>query len=414
MYSRLMTISLLTTLFTLMVIVSGVQAQDEMTTCPPDFAGYLSPQQIVGQHARTVPGSPLNLRPEPGTALARIGVIPGGVTLPVLDGPRCNEGYVWWQVAYDEQTGWVAEGNPDDGEYWIESRGILLTLDTPDGETHDFVLYDDDILERAECLPPPDDYTREQIGFATLNERTLAMLDHAQRIYEANGGQLVNFRQGITQGSYNAGGVAASFGTHDGGGAVDLSVRSVVDWSVMTTEIQPMLRALRLAGFAAWLRDTSELYVASPIHIHAIAVGDAELSPAARRQIDGPEGYLRGYNGLPVEDYSDDGQPLPDGYGEPVICRWMILQGFDDLRERDHFQAGLDYQQAGYAYYAIDSFSRSLRLNGDDPGVLRARGDTYYMLERYEAALADYRLYSALVDEPDAEIQQRITELAAQ
>jgi hypothetical protein len=177
------------------------------------------------------------------------------------------------------------------------------------------------------CWEPPDDYTRQWVNGVQLNARTLAMLDHAQTIYDSGGGVLT-FRQGLTQGSYNAGGVAASFGTHDAGGAVDLSVRSPITWDVMPDEIEPMIRALRVAGFAAWLRDTDELYPGSVIHIHAIAIGDAELSEAARAQIDGRFGYLRGYNGLPQMD----GKPIPDRHGGPVICPWMLAQGYGDMR----------------------------------------------------------------------------------
>jgi hypothetical protein len=177
------------------------------------------------------------------------------------------------------------------------------------------------------CMTPPDDYARAWINGVQLNARTLAMLDHAQVLYAAGGG-VIDFRAALTQGSYNAGGVAASFGTHDGGGAVDLSVRDPADWSVLYEEIGPMLRALRVAGFAAWLRDTGELYPDSPIHIHAIAIGDRELSPDARAQIDGRFGYLRGYNGLPQMN----GFPVADRHGPPVICDWMRDLGSDDLR----------------------------------------------------------------------------------
>jgi hypothetical protein len=183
------------------------------------------------------------------------------------------------------------------------------------------------VVEPDGCATPPDDYTRVWINGVQLNARTLAMLDHAHALYAAQGGVL-DFRTGLTQGSYNAGGVAASFGTHDGGGAVDLSVRNPADWAVMYDEIEPMLRTLRVAGFAAWLRDTGELYPDSPIHIHAIAIGDRELSEDARAQIDGRFGYLRGYNGLPQMN----GFPVPDRYGGPVICAWMRDLGFDDLR----------------------------------------------------------------------------------
>ena len=39
----------------------------------------------------------------------------------------------------------------------------------------------------------------------------------------------------------------------------------------------------------------------------------------------GPNGYFQGYNGLP-------GTPVPDQYGGPVICKWMIEAGYQDLR----------------------------------------------------------------------------------
>ena len=70
------------------------------------------------------------------------------------------------------------------------------------------------------CQKPPDDYTRVDISGWTLNQRTLAMLAHAQKLY---GGELEITGYAITQGSYHDNG-SASFGTHLGGGAVDLSI----------------------------------------------------------------------------------------------------------------------------------------------------------------------------------------------
>ena len=153
------------------------------------------------------------------------------------------------------------------------------------------------------------------------------MLDHAQALYDAHGG-VIDLRVALTQGSYTGGALAASFGTHDGGGAVDLSVRDPVTWEVLRDEIEPLIAALRTAGFAAWLRDTGDLYPDSPIHIHAIAVGDRALSEAARAQIDGTFGYLRGFDGLPRRN----GIPVEDRHGGPVICQWMLDEGFRDLR----------------------------------------------------------------------------------
>ena len=175
------------------------------------------------------------------------------------------------------------------------------------------------------CLRPPDDYTRVEVNGWTLNQRTLAMLAHAQGLY---GGELELTDHAITQGSYNSS-VEASFGTHSGGGAVDLSVLRRGTYTVLWDDIEPLIRALRAAGFGAWLREYGELHPDSPIHIHAIAIGDQELSPAAQEQLTGDAGYFRGFSGLPVAMY---GPPTLDRYGGPILCQWMIDLGYRDLR----------------------------------------------------------------------------------
>ena len=175
------------------------------------------------------------------------------------------------------------------------------------------------------CLAPPEDYTRIDINGWTINQRTFAMLAHAQELY---GGEIELTGHAITQGSYHDNG-SFSFGTHLGGGAVDLSVLRRGTYTVLWDDIDPVLRALRAAGFAAWLREYGEVYTDSPIHIHAIAIGDRELSSAAAEQLTGPAGYFRGYSGLPV---AAGGAPTPDRYGGPVLCQWMIDLGYQDLR----------------------------------------------------------------------------------
>jgi hypothetical protein len=172
------------------------------------------------------------------------------------------------------------------------------------------------------CLEPSDDYTRVEVNGYEISQRTLSMLEHAQDLY---GGDH-DLVQAITQGSYHPG-VEASFGTHDGGGAVDLAVRDLEDWhTILTDDLDAIILALRQAGFAAWVREEGDLYEDSPIHIHAIAMGDADLSDAAREQLAGPAGYFRGYDGLPVDP------PQPDRHDGPVVCPWMLRLGYRDLR----------------------------------------------------------------------------------
>lgn len=78
----------------------------------------------------------------------------------------------------------------------------------------------------------------------------------------------------IVQGSYNAGGVAASSGTHDGGGCVDLKA----------TDALNKVRAMRASGFWAWLRP--DLPGTWSSHIHAVQENNRKLSPVAGRQVD--------------------------------------------------------------------------------------------------------------------------------
>ena len=102
----------------------------------------------------------------------------------------------------------------------------------------------------------------------------------------------------IVQGSYRAGnGPAASAGTHDGGGVVDL-----LSW-----DWENKVRALRTVGFAAWRRTPDQGRWRE--HIHAVLIGNQKLSPSAARQV---ESYKRHRDGL-----KGDGPDLfpfhPDG-----------------------------------------------------------------------------------------------------
>ncbi|MBX3001405.1 MAG: LysM peptidoglycan-binding domain-containing protein [Caldilineaceae bacterium] len=181
-----------------------------------------------------------------------------------------------------------------------------------------------DLPDDQPCQRPPDDYTRVAIGEHTVNARTLWMLQLASHLYTGRGDPLR-----VTQGSYTSS-LDASFGTHSGGGVVDISIRTRANPADILTvaEASELVRALRQAGFAAWLRLPTDLNPPPPLHIHAVAVGDRELSPAARLQLDGPEGYFRGLDGVP----SEHGGPKADREGGPIMCDWMVEAGFDDLR----------------------------------------------------------------------------------
>jgi hypothetical protein len=218
--------------------------------------------------------------------------------------------------------------------------------------------------EPAGCWQPPDDYTRVNINGYIINTRTYLMLQQTALLY---GGQVDVAGGSIFQGSYSKDDLT-NLDIHLGGGAVDISVTRPNSNYVLYTEIEPLIRALRTVGFAAWLRDDGEIGPGSEIYIHAIAIGDIDLSLAAQEQLTGPAGYLRGYDGLPVPS----GEPGLDQHGGPLICRWMLEAGYSDLRTPTPIPThGLPWQerlrQVSLAYQAFfpedaEQIARSLNF----------------------------------------------------
>jgi len=217
--------------------------------------------------------------------------------------------------------------------------------------------------EPAGCWQPPDDYTRVHINDYILNTRTYAMLQQAALLY---GGEIDVAGGAIIQGSYSINHLD-SLDSHLGGGAVDVSVTRPNSDYVLYTEIEPLIRALRTVGFAAWLRENDEMGSGLGMHIHAIAIGDIDLSPAAQEQLTGPAGYLRGNDGLPVTS----GEPGLDRHSGPLICRWMQETGYADLRTPTPVPTpGLPWQErlrqaalAYQAYYPEDAEQIARSLN---------------------------------------------------
>lgn len=141
---------------------------------------------------------------------------------------------------------------------------------------------------------------RVQFRGVTLNTRTRDMILAVEYL---TGITLV-----LTQGSYNAGGVTASAGTHDGGGAVDIRAKDLT-----TAQRKKVVLAMRQVGFAAWLRlAIKDLW---PVHIHGIAKNDGDLSRGAAGQV---TDYINGRNGL-ANNGPDDG---PDGYRHTTWEAW--------------------------------------------------------------------------------------------
>lgn len=116
--------------------------------------------------------------------------------------------------------------------------------------------------------------------------------------------QRAGFKFTISQGGWNAGGVAASAGTHDGD-ALDLRT-----WDIDDDQVAAMVEAMRWAGFAAWLRTTKKPRLGvrtqgfETEHVHAVPNGWGAPSAGAKRQA---AKYRAGRDGL-RGNRKDDGR----------------------------------------------------------------------------------------------------------
>lgn len=160
--------------------------------------------------------------------------------------------------------------------------------------------------QRTLGAEPAHNYSRVSFRGATVNARTRTMLLRAEQTLKKMG---LNWTFNLVQGSYSTS-VAASGNTHAGGGAVDISVRGPSGAYRPYEQTRMAVKALRMAGFAAWSRGYSDGTSFSP-HIHGIAIGDRQLSSAARSQV---ASYFNGRNGLVNNGTDRDasiGRPIP-------------------------------------------------------------------------------------------------------
>lgn len=138
-------------------------------------------------------------------------------------------------------------------------------------------------------LPGPFELT-------TFGDRNPKKVDWKTRVALEEAERLLGYPLTVVQGSYNAGGVSQSAGTHDGGGAVDL----------LPYDSGRKVRVLRSIGFAAWYRPTIRgLWNA---HVHAVMIDHGRLSPSAARQV---VAYRAGRDGLKSNRVDNTWRPSP-------------------------------------------------------------------------------------------------------
>lgn len=194
-----------------------------------------------------------------------------------------------------------------DGLFTAQTAKAVRALEKKTRRTVDGKLSTGDLAALKKLLKPAFTEPKpnyKHIGFrgVTLNGRTIEMVNQAEAWAKKHG---VPPGWALYQGSFHSG-TAASAGTHDGGGAIDLKTTAS---GKSSKQIRVMVEALRRAGFAAYHRAAPAW---SPDHIHAIAIGDRELSSGARSQV---REYFAGGDGLTgsaPDPHSAIGRPIPE------------------------------------------------------------------------------------------------------
>lgn len=168
----------------------------------------------------------------------------------------------------------------------------------------------------AGCAQPQGGYDLITLEPWVVSERTYSMLIRAEEIFSD---EVDLTGEALILGSYD-GRSELQETVFSGGGAIGLSVLNPETASTFDIDVGLLIDSLRKAGFAAWLRGVDELFAGSPIMIEAIAIGDRDLNLVADAKLFSEHGYFAGNNGM-------SGTTSPDGYGGPVVCRWMLEAG---------------------------------------------------------------------------------------
>ncbi len=255
-------------LLTLISLVSfGPAAAQQADGCPP------RPTRLaVGMAARITPGDPNRLRDSFSTSATQIGAIPGGGALTIVGGPECRDGFRWWQVEYDGQTGWTVEGN-DSADFIEPTLPVLPPAESWGyGTPRDIVwtpaylavassagvfIFDPADLEAAPRQLEPMDVWPSQIAADPANPNRLAVM---------NGRQITLWE------------VAAG--------------RPLLNWSNATSQFEPDFsqdgaRLLTADGFQAFVWDTQTGALIQTLGDESTPVSTAALSPDGTRVFSG-------------------------------------------------------------------------------------------------------------------------------
>jgi hypothetical protein len=92
-----------------------VWCESLLDTCRA-YGKYIS--KLNTARVTTDPACANNVRSNPGTANQLLFQVQPGESFEIIGGPRCADGFVWWQIRRNGRTGWMVEGTAT--EAWIE------------------------------------------------------------------------------------------------------------------------------------------------------------------------------------------------------------------------------------------------------------------------------------------------------
>ncbi len=100
-----------------------VAASGVVHFCPAGYAGFLPPRINIGirtaRSASQTFANRLRASPQPDAPLIAE-IPPRSILDSVLDGPACQDRYIWWQVAVADQIGWTIESDSLANFYYLE------------------------------------------------------------------------------------------------------------------------------------------------------------------------------------------------------------------------------------------------------------------------------------------------------
>ncbi|MFC1960325.1 hypothetical protein ACFLYO_06415 [Chloroflexota bacterium] len=118
-------------LVAVILLAAPVQAQAGVCDNAPQtrlaIGGWLAVTDVV---TGTAAGG-LRVRAEPRTSAAEVGVLPAGTQGRIVDGPACNDGFIWWLLFVPSTgvEGWSAEGYA--GSYYMTPIAEPVVTATP-------------------------------------------------------------------------------------------------------------------------------------------------------------------------------------------------------------------------------------------------------------------------------------------